>query len=43
VATVSGNGAIGTVTGHAPGLATIVAASNGLVNSVNVRVRGDSI
>lgn len=42
VATVSGSGAIGTVTGHAPGLATIVAASNGLVNSVNLRVRGDS-
>jgi hypothetical protein len=42
VATVSGTGAIATVTGHAPGLATIVAASNGLVNSVNLRVRGDS-
>jgi hypothetical protein len=42
VATVSGSGAIGTVTGHAPGLATIVATSNGLVNSVNLRVRGDS-
>lgn len=42
VATVSGSGAIATATGHAPGLATIVAASNGLVNSVNLRVRGDS-
>lgn len=43
VATVSGTGAIGTVTGQSPGLATIVATSNGLVNSVNLRVRGDSI
>lgn len=43
VATVSGAGAIGTVTGHAPGLATIVATSNGRMNSVNLRVRGDSI
>jgi hypothetical protein len=42
VATVSGSGAVATATGHAPGLATIVAASNGLVNSVNLRVRGDS-
>jgi hypothetical protein len=42
VATVSGSGAIATATGHAPGLATIVAASDGLVNSVNLRVRGDS-
>jgi hypothetical protein len=43
VATVSGTGAIGTVTGQSPGLTTIVATSNGLVNSVNLRVRGDSI
>lgn len=43
VATVSGTGAIGTVTGQHPGLTTIVATSNGLVNSVNLRVRGDSI
>jgi hypothetical protein len=42
VATVSGTGAIGTVTGRSPGLTTIVATSNGLVNSVNLRVRGDS-
>ena len=43
VATVSGTGAIGTVTGQSPGLTTIVATSNGLVNSVSLRVRGDSI
>ena len=42
VATVSGTGAIGSVTGQHPGLTTIIATSNGLVNSVNLRVRGDS-
>lgn len=42
VATVSGTGDIATVTGHTPGLATIVGAANGLVASVDVRVRGDS-
>jgi len=42
VATVTGTGEFATVTGLTPGLATIVAASNGLVGSVDLRVRGDS-
>jgi hypothetical protein len=42
VATVSGTGTVATVTGHHPGLASIVASSGGLVNSVSLRVRGDS-
>ena len=42
VATVSGTGEFATVTGMAPGLATIVGATSGLVGSVDVRVRGDS-